>query len=129
MYDLEENNLDLETKKIDLLNLLESGSKFDNKLKGKTSNVELILEERLKESELKLVMSLERNVELEKDLVKENDEFIKSLKWATFSKLLYDMTNQRRNERKVLGYVNKTNPPYNPHNKYVSVSNNLLCLH
>lgn len=74
------------------------------------------------------MMSLERNVILEKDLVKVKDDLNKSLKWATSSKFLSDMTNQMSNEKRGLGYVDKIDPPYDPHRKYVSVSDNLRSL-
>lgn len=47
--------------------MLGEGSKFDV---NKGSNAELDLEEKLKDSKLKWIMSLERNNQLERDLMK-----------------------------------------------------------
>lgn len=66
---------------------------------------------------------------LEKDLFKVKDEQNKSLKWTNSSKLLGDMTNHRGNEKRRLRYVNQIDPAYNTHSKYISVTDNLLCLH
>lgn len=75
------------------------------------------------------MMSLERNAQLEKDLIKLKDELSRLVKWTASSKLLFDMTNQRNNEERDLGYVNKIDPPFNPRSKYIFVSDNLMCLH
>lgn len=107
---------------------MESESKSDVKLRGKVSESELILEEKLKYSELKLILSLERNVILEKDLVKVKDNLNKSLKWENSFRLLGEMTNHKGNEKKGLDYPNKIDPPYNPPGIYISVFDNLLCL-
>ena len=44
------------------------------------------------------------------------------------SKLLSNATNQSNFNKKGLGSLNIT-PPFNPHSKFVLVSDNLLCLH
>lgn len=129
MSDLEEKTLALEAEKNDFMKMLEEGSKLDAKLKGKASNVELVLEDILKDSEVKLIVSLERNDQLERNLMKLKEELNKSLKWTTFSKLLFDMTSQRSNGGMSLGYVNKIDPSFNPNSKYFSMSDDLICLH
>ncbi|XP_069145684.1 uncharacterized protein [Solanum lycopersicum] len=63
----------------------------------------------------------------EKDIVKLKEELEKSLKWTKSSKLLSNATNLSNFNKKGLGSLNIT-PPYNPHSKYVFVSENLLCL-
>ena len=73
-------------------------------------------------------MALEKSNNLERDIVKLKDELEKSLKWTKSSKLLSNVTNQINFNKKGLGSLNIT-PPFNPHNKYVFVSDNLLCLH
>ena len=49
-------------------------------------------------------------------------------KWTKSSKLLSNATNQSNFNKKRLRSLNIT-PPYNPHSKYVFVSDNLLYLH
>lgn len=60
--------------------------------------------------------------------MKLKEELEKSLKWTKSSKLLSNATNQSNFNKKGLGSLN-ISPPYNPHSKYVFVSDNLLCLH
>ncbi|KAH0689140.1 hypothetical protein KY289_016498 [Solanum tuberosum] len=86
------------------------------------------LEEKLKNSESKLVASLEINSQLRKDLSRVKEELSHSLKWTDSSKILSNMSNQSFNGKKGLG-CRPLEPPYNPHSKYVSVSDNLLCTH
>ena len=59
--------------------------------------------------------------------MKLKEELEKSLKWTKSSKLS-NATNQSNFNKKGLGSLN-ISPPYNPHSKYVFVSDNLLCLH
>ena len=82
----------------------------------------------MKNSEKKLGLSLEKSNKLEQDIVKLKEELEKSLKWTKSSKLLSNATSQSNFNKKGLGCLNIT-PPYNPHSKYVFVSDNLLCLH
>ena len=70
----------------------------------------------------------ERSNSLERDIVKLKHELEKSLKWTKSCKLLSNVTNQSNFNKKGLGSLN-ISPPYNPHSKYVFVSDNLLCLH
>ncbi|KAH0710848.1 hypothetical protein KY284_012275 [Solanum tuberosum] len=96
--------------------------------KRKLSNLEVELEEKLKTSESKLVASLERNSQLVKDLCKIMEKLNHSLKWTDSSKILSNLANQKFNGRKRLG-CRQIEPPYNPHSKYMSISDNLLCTH
>ena len=98
------------------------------KQKGKSNSLRIDLEEKLKTSETNLSLALERSNNLERDIVKLKDELEKSLKWTKSSKMLSNVTNQSNFNKKGLGSLNIT-PPFNPHRKYVFVSNNLLCLH
>lgn len=69
------------------------------------------MEEKLKESELNLNLALERNVVMERDLIKVNDDLNKSMKWTASFKLLGDMSSSWGPEKRGLGYVNKIDPP------------------
>ncbi|XP_049414870.1 uncharacterized protein LOC125877656 [Solanum stenotomum] len=89
---------------------------------------EVELEEKLKASEFKLVASLEKNSQLMKDLSKIKEELNHSLKWSDSSKILSNLANQKFNNKKGLA-CRQIKLPYNPHRKYVSVSDNLLCTH
>ncbi|KAH0633560.1 hypothetical protein KY284_036346 [Solanum tuberosum] len=96
--------------------------------KRKLSNFEIELEEKLKTSESKLVASLERNSQLVKDLCKIKEELNHSPKWTDSSKILSNLANQKFNNKNGLG-CRQIEPPYNPHNKYVSVSDYLSFTH
>ncbi|XP_055814469.1 uncharacterized protein LOC129884146 [Solanum dulcamara] len=84
--------------------MAKSDDESEDELKEKSSNIELDLEERLKDSELKLFMFLEQNAQLERDLVKLKNDLRESLKWTTSSKILDDMTSEKDNNGKGLGY-------------------------
>ena len=96
--------------------------------KRKLSILEEELEEKVKILESKLVASLETNSQLRMDLSKVKEELSHSLKWTDSSKILFNLSNQSFNGKKGLG-CRQIEPPYNPHSKYVSVSDNLLCTH
>ncbi|XP_049364162.1 uncharacterized protein LOC125828888 [Solanum verrucosum] len=94
----------------------------------KLNSFEVKLEEKLKASEFKLVVSLEKNSQLMKDLSKIKEELNHSLKWTDSSKILSNLANQKLNNKKGLGF-RQIEPSYNPHSKYVSVYDILLCTH
>ena len=71
---------------------------------------------------------MEKNKSLERDFLKLKDDLANSLRWTKSSKLLSNVTNQRNYNKRGLGRLYST-PPLNTHNKYVFVSDNLLCLH
>ena len=98
------------------------------KLNGMSNGLQAEIEEKLKNSEKNLGLSLEKSNKLEKDTVKFKEELEKSLNWTKSSKLLSNATNQSNFNKKGLGSLNIT-PAFNPHNKYVFVSDNPLCLH
>lgn len=56
-------------------------------------------------------MSLEKYIQLERDPVKFKDKLNKSLNWTASFKILSDMTNQKSNNWKGLGYMNMIDPP------------------
>ena len=93
-----------------------------------SNSLQAEIQEKLKNSEKNLSLSLEKSNKLEQDIVKLKEELEKSLKWTKSSKLLSNATNQSNFNKKGLGSLN-ISPPYNPHSKYVFVSDNLLCLH
>ncbi|XP_069143303.1 uncharacterized protein [Solanum lycopersicum] len=97
------------------------------KLNGMSNGLQDEIQEKLKNSEKNLGLSLEMSNKLEKDIDKLKEELENSLKWTKSSKLLTNATNQSNFNKKGLGSLNIT-PPYNPHSKYVFVSDNLLCL-
>ncbi|KAH0765257.1 hypothetical protein KY285_001128 [Solanum tuberosum] len=96
--------------------------------KGEASSLQIELETSLNIAETKLAMALERNNQLERDLVRVKEELNKSLKWTNSSKLLAKLTSQGQNDRKGLGNSRKS-PSYNLHGKDVSMSDSLSCLH
>ena len=73
-------------------------------------------------------MALERTNSLERDIFKLKDELEKYIKWTKSSKQLSNVRNESNFNKKGLGSLNIT-PPFIPHNKYVYVCDNLLCLH
>ncbi|XP_049410536.1 uncharacterized protein LOC125873707 [Solanum stenotomum] len=89
--------------------------------KRKLNSFKVELEESLEASESKLVVSLEKNPQLMKNLSQIKEELNHSL-----NKILSSLANQKFNSRKGLG-CRQIEPLFNPHNKYVSVSDNLLC--
>ncbi|XP_015060475.1 uncharacterized protein LOC107006436 [Solanum pennellii] len=118
----------LELNNSELKNQLCQFTEEAEKLNGKPNGLQAEIHEKLKNSETNLRLSLEKNNKLEQDIVKLKEELEKSLKWTKSSKLLSNVTNQSNFNKKGLGSLN-ISPPYNPHSKYVFVSDNLLCLH
>ena len=88
----------------------------------------MTFEEKLKTSETNLGLTLERTNSLERDIFKLKDELEKYIKWTKSSKQLSNVRNESNFNKKGLGSLNIT-PSFNPHSKYVFVSDNLLCLH
>ncbi|XP_069146079.1 uncharacterized protein [Solanum lycopersicum] len=118
----------LELNNSELKNQLCQFTEEAEKLNGKPNSLQAEIHEKLKNSETNLRLSLEKNNKLKQDIVKLKEELEKSLKWTKSSKLLSNVTNQSNFNKKGLGSLN-ISPPYNPHSKYVFVSDNLLCLH
>ncbi|XP_069150405.1 uncharacterized protein [Solanum lycopersicum] len=118
----------LELKNSELKNQLCQITEEAENLNGKPNSLQAEIQEKLKNSEKNLSLSLEKNNKFEQDVVKLKKELENSLKWTKSSKLLSNVTNQSNFNKKGLGSLN-ISPPYNPHSKYVFVSDNLLCLH
>ena len=70
-------------------------------------------------------IALERNLELERDLVRVKEELEKSLKWTNSSKILTNLIGQDNNGRRGLG-CDKIKSSYNPRRKSVPDADNLL---
>ena len=128
MLKMEDKVASLESDKTELKKQLHQKNEEAEKQKGKSNGLQVEIEEKLKTSEINLGLALEKSNNLERDIFKLKDELEKSLKWTKSSKLLSNATNQSNFNKKGLGSLNIT-PPYNPHSKYVFVSDNLLCLH
>ena len=135
---LTENKVKLEEKMSRMVSLESNNSELKNqlnqiteeaeKLNGMSNGLQAEIQEKLKISEKKFSVSLEKSNKLEQDIVKLKEELEKSLKWTKSSKLLSNATSQSNFNKKRLGSLN-ISPSYNPHSKYVFVSDNLLCLH
>ena len=65
--------------------------------KGEASSLQMELEASLNTAETKLAMALERNNQLERDLVRVKEELNKSLKWSTSSKLIANHPSRGQN--------------------------------
>ena len=125
MLKIEDKMVVLESDKIELKKQLHLINEKVQKQKEKSNGLQFELEEKLKTSETNLGLALERSNSSEKDIVKLKDELEKSFKWTKSSKLLLDIKNQSNFNKKGLGSLNITRP-FNPHSKYVFVSDNLM---
>ncbi|KAH0666161.1 hypothetical protein KY285_027367 [Solanum tuberosum] len=88
----------------------------------------LELENKLHTTEMKMELALERNRELERDVVRVKEKLEKFLKWTNSSKILTNLLGQGNNSKRGLG-CEKINPPYNPYSKSVCDGDDLLCVH
>ncbi|KAH0688877.1 hypothetical protein KY289_016235 [Solanum tuberosum] len=117
----------LETENLKLKEQLSIMNEKYSIRKGEASSFEKELEASLNTAETRLALALVRNDQMERDLVRLREELKNSLKWTSSTKLLSNITSQSNYNRKGLGSLN-ISPSYNPHSKYVYVSDNLLCL-
>ncbi|KAH0691226.1 hypothetical protein KY289_018584 [Solanum tuberosum] len=126
---VEEQLTVLEVENLELENQLSIMIEKSGKKKGEATSLQTELEVSLNTIETRLAIALERNYDpMKRDLVLLREELNTSLKWTRSSELLSNITRQSNYNKKRLGSLN-INPPYNLHSKYVSVSDNLLCLH
>ncbi|KAF3624243.1 hypothetical protein FXO38_30360 [Capsicum annuum] len=95
----------------------------DGKGKKEAFGVQIELEEELKDSENNLIDILHKNEELERDLVRIREDLNKSLKWTTSSQILSNLTSQRINNGRGLGYQNRTYT-FGSQGKYVPIIKN-----
>ncbi|XP_015078308.1 uncharacterized protein LOC107022115 [Solanum pennellii] len=128
MLKMEDKMASLESDNTELKKQLSQINEEAEKLNGRSNGLQVETEEKLKTTEINLGLALEKSNNLEKDIAKLKEELEKSLKWTKSSKLLSSVINQSNFNKKGLGSLNIT-PPFNPHSKYVFVSDNLLCLH
>ncbi|XP_015075493.1 uncharacterized protein LOC107019547 [Solanum pennellii] len=128
MLKMEDKMASLESDKTELKNQLYQINEEAEKQNGRSNGLQVAIKEKLKTSKTYHGLALEKSNNLEKDIVKLKEELEKYLKWTKSSKLLSSVTNQSNFSKKGLGSFNIT-PPFNPHSKYVFVSDNLLCLH
>ncbi|XP_075083606.1 uncharacterized protein LOC142167341 [Nicotiana tabacum] len=98
--------------------------------KGKevASEAQLELESELKKVKASLVVELEKNRQLHKDLKRVKNDLDKSLKWTRSSDVITSMYKSNGGNRKGIGFQ-KAKTSYNPYNKYVIVVDNRLCTH
>ncbi|XP_070016967.1 uncharacterized protein [Nicotiana sylvestris] len=101
-----------------------------NLVKGKevASESHILLEKELTTVKTSLCSELERNQQLQTELEKVRNDLEKSLKWTWSSDVVIAMyLNNSGNKQGIRFQREKT--PYNPHSKYVTVSDNWLCTH
>ena len=128
MSKMEVKMVSLESDNTEFKNQLTQITEEAEMLNGRSNGLQVETEEKLKTTEKNMGLALEKSNNLEKDIVKLKEELEKSLKWTKSSKLLSSATNQSNFNKKGLGSLNVT-PPFNPHSKYVFVSDNLFCHH
>lgn len=103
-------------------------------VKGKDENncFQSEIKEELSKSQMNLLASFERNIELKRDLVKLKADPAGFLKWTVSSKDLDQSTNERPINDEGHGYQKKEDKkkvPYNFNIKYASDSTNLFRMH
>ena len=125
---IKEQMVVLESEKLKLKNQLDLTIEKSGKKQGESSSLQVELEENLKTTKTKLALALERNNHLDRGLVQLKEELTSSLKWKKSSELLSNLNSQSNYNKKGLGSLNIT-PPYNPHSKYLYVSDNLMHIH
>lgn len=98
------------------------------KRKRENNSLQIELEASLNTIDTRLSLAFERIDQKERDMVSLIEELKDHLKWTSSIKLLPNIIIQSSYNRKRLGSLN-ISPPYSPHCKYMSLSNNLSCLH
>ena len=97
------------------------------KRKGVASSLQIELKSSLNNVKTRLALALETMIRwIRTWSIFENNW--KILKWTSFSKLLSNISSKSNYNKNRLCSL-KISPPYNPHNMYFSVANNILCLH
>ncbi|XP_070057389.1 uncharacterized protein [Nicotiana tomentosiformis] len=98
------------------------------KEKEVASETQLKLESELKEVKISLIAELEKNRQLQKDLKRVKNNLDKSLKWTWSSDTITSMYKSNGENRQGIKF-HKSKAPYNPHRKYVTVTDKWLCTH
>ena len=117
--------LGLEAENLELKKRMKGVTNKTFKGKNEASILQLELQNKLHTTEMKTKIALERNLELERDLVRVKEELEKSLKWTNSSKILTNLIGQDNNSRRGLG-CDKIKSSYNPRRKSVPDADNLL---
>lgn len=128
IYDIEKERVVLEAENTELKEKIKRVTTTVSKGKNEASSLQLEFENKLQTAERKMKLALERNLVLERDLVRVKEELNKSIKWTTSSKILTNLISQGNNSRRGLGCEKKYSP-YNPQNKTVSDVDDFLCVH
>ncbi|KAH0682508.1 hypothetical protein KY290_023330 [Solanum tuberosum] len=100
---IEEQVTVLEAENLELKEQLSIMNEKSGKRKGEATNLQIELEANLNTAETRLALALERNDQMERDLVRLREELKNSLKWTSSTKLLSNITSQRNYNGKVLG--------------------------
>ncbi|XP_070030407.1 uncharacterized protein [Nicotiana sylvestris] len=105
-------------------------SKHGNSGKPKEiASVEHIrLENELKAVRIRMCAEIEKNRNLQADLERVKNDLEKFLKWTWSSEAITAIYTNNGGYRQGLGFQ-REKTPYNPHNKYVTISDNWLCTH
>ncbi|XP_049358857.1 uncharacterized protein LOC125823532 [Solanum verrucosum] len=93
----------LEAENLELKNQLSIMIEKSGKRKGKATSLQVELEANLNTAETILTLPLERNDQMERDLVHLKEELQTFLKWTSSTKLLSNITSQSNCNRKGLG--------------------------
>ncbi|XP_070025523.1 uncharacterized protein [Nicotiana sylvestris] len=98
--------------------------------KGKevASESHILLEKELTAVKPSLCSELEKNQQLQSELEKVRNDLEKSLKWAWSSNVVTTMYLNNSGNKQGIGFQ-REKTPYNPHNKYVTIPDNWLCIH
>ena len=124
--DIKSQMLVLEAKNLELKKRMKGVTNKTFKGKNEASSLQLELENKLHTAEMKTKIALERNLELERDLVRVKEELEKSLKWTNSSKILTNLVGQENNSRRGGLGCDKIESSYNPRRKNVPDADNLL---
>ncbi|XP_070013122.1 uncharacterized protein [Nicotiana sylvestris] len=108
----------------------ETNSKPENSGKGKeiASEEHIRLKNELKAVRTRICVETEKNKHLQTHLERVKNDLEKFLKWTWSSEAVTAMYTNNGGNRHGIGFQRKKTP-YNPHSKYVIVSDNWLCTH
>ena len=93
MLVIEEQVIVLETENLELKEQLSLMNEKSGKRKGEATRLQIELEASLNTVETRLTLALERNDQMERDLVRLRKELKHSLKWTSSTKLLSNITS------------------------------------
>ncbi|XP_070047414.1 GRIP domain-containing protein RUD3-like [Nicotiana tomentosiformis] len=125
---------DLVVVVVDLKETIESEVKGEGRHetlhKGKevANETHLRLEDEMKTVKSRLCIELEKNKQLQEELGRVKSDLEKSLKWTWSSDAITAMYINNGENMQGIGFQ-REKTPYNPHSKYVTIPDNLLCTH